>query len=410
MKNVFLCLLMIFVLAACGKDDNVTTQAQQKFREPDPNCYPNVVTNEYNVLWKNGKVTKINAENDDAALEQIKKNIEDVKFIEPEYRIQPKPIRGLSRLSNNIDNWGLQNIEADVAWKQGLYGNDVVIAVIDDGVDVTHPQLQPVIFYNDQEIPNNGVDDDGNGLVDDYAGYNFAARRGGNQVTGNHGTHVAGIIAAHHSDTTYKTDKVQGLAPKAKILPVDFIDETGGTMMDAVDAINYAVQRGAHIINASWGGGGCSVVLGEKINELGRLGILFVAASGNSGYNIDSTPQYPASYNLPNMITVGATSEWNGMTYFSNYGVESVHIFAPGNNIISTYGTGYQSLSGTSMSAPYVSAAAAIAMQANPSISMLELRSLLLNSGQKDESYLNSSQSLLNIRNMVEKRQPTALR
>lgn len=409
MKNLWLCLLMTVLFIGCAKDDNVTTQAQRKLINPIERCYPNVVANEYNVLWKNGKVTRVKAASGEEALDQIRKNIDDVKFIEPEYRVQPKPIRGLSTLSNNIDNWGLQNIEADAAWKQGLYGDDVVVAVIDDGVDVNHPQLQPVIYYNEQEIPNNGVDDDGNGYVDDYAGYNFASRRGGNQVTGNHGTHVAGIIAAHHTDTTYKTDKVQGLAPKAKILPIDFIDETGGTMMDAVDAINYAVQRGAQVINASWGGGGCSVVLGEKINELGRLGILFVAASGNSGYNIDSTPQYPASYNLPNMITVGATSEWDGMTYFSNYGVESVHIFAPGNNIVSTYGTGYESLSGTSMSAPFVSAAAAIAIQANPSLSMSELRSLLLNSGQKDERYLNSSQGLLNVRNMVEKRQSAAL-
>lgn len=158
------------------------------------------------------------------------------------------------------------------------------------------------------------------------------------------------------------------------------------------------------------GGGGCSVILGEKINSLNQLGILFVAASGNSGYDIDRTPQYPASYNLPNMITVGATSEWDGTTYFSNYGVNSVHIFAPGNNITSTYGTGYRSLSGTSMSAPYVAAAAAIAMQANPTFSMTEIRDLILNFGQKNKTYLNSSQSLLNIEYMVEKRLPTALR
>lgn len=408
--KIFILLLLAVFMMACGKKDDLKTQAQEKFQPPGEKCYSNVITNKYNVLWRDGKVTSVTAESDQKALEQIENDIENVKIIEPDYLVTTDPIEGLSVSSNNIISWGIQNIEGDVAWQNDLYGDGIVVAVIDDGVDVSHPQLQPVIYYNEKEIPNNGIDDDNNGYVDDYDGYNFASRKGGNSVTDNHGTHVAGIIAAYHDDKTIKTDKVQGLAPKAKILPIDFIDQSGGTMMDAVDAISYAVKRGAHIINASWGGGGCSVVLGEKINELNNLGILFVAASGNSGFDIDRTPQYPASYNLSNMITVGATSEWDGMTYFSNYGLNSVHIFAPGNNIASTYGTGYKSLSGTSMSAPYVSAAAAIALQANPSKSMSEIRDLLLNSGQKNDRYLNSSQSLLNIRNMVEKRHSSALR
>lgn len=410
MKITLVFTLLFVFLSACSKEDNLTTQAQNKFQDPNPNCYPGVVKNNYNILWKDGRVSSVEADSKSQLLEDLKNDISEIKIIEPEYKIKPDPIKEIGVLSSSTNNWGIENIQGQAAWEKGLYGDDIIIAVIDDGVDVSHPQLSPVIYYNTAETPNNGIDDDQNGYVDDYAGYNFVTKTGGNTVTGNHGTHVSGIIAAHHNDTSVKTDKVQGLAPKAKILPLDFIDESGGSMADAIEAINYAVQRGAHIINASWGGGGCSVVLGEKINALNDLGILFVTAAGNSGTNIDFRPQYPASYNLPNMITVGATSEWDGMTFFSNYGENAVHIFAPGNNIVSTYGRGYQSLSGTSMSTPFVAAAAAIAMQANPELSLSEIRELLLNTGKKNIDYKNSSQSLLNIRNMLENRRPNALR
>jgi subtilisin family serine protease len=211
---------------------------------------------------------------------------------------------------------------------------------------------------------------------------------------------VAGIIAAEHSETEVTDSAVLGIAPEAQILPIKFIGTSGGTLSAAIRSMDYAKERGAKVINASWGGTGCSQILRDKIIELGRSGILFVTAAGNSGRNIDLLPEYPAAYTETLQITVGAISPFLGMTNFSNYSRNRVHLFAPGQSIISTVsGGGYASMSGTSMAAPFVAGAAAALLSARPDMSLIELREQLLKSTEFNANYSNITQGRMVLHN-----------
>lgn len=394
-------LLPAFTLfVGCGESKDSPSTPKEALKKPSEECQTQAIAKEYLVKWKNGQVTKHTGLTQQQLLENIiEPNLKKIEFAEPQFKLyasQPEDTAHLFRSTPN--NWGAEAINAPEAWKNNYYGQDVVVAIVDDGVDVRHPQLKNQIFYNTNEIPDNGIDDDKNGFVDDYAGFNFAKMQGGNEVTTNHGTHIAGIIAAEHHDQSIQQGYVQGVAPGAKILPIDFIDQdAGATIYDAIQALNYAALRGAQIINASWGGGGCSQALRDTITDLGYRNILFVAAAGNSGVNIDFEFEYPASFNLSSMITVGSTGTLNGMAKHSNFGEHSVHIFAPGLEIISTVGTSYQSMTGTSMAAPFVSGAAALLRSKFPKVSVLEIKQMILDNSHKDPLYQNSSQGMLDL-------------
>ncbi|MCB0363548.1 MAG: S8 family serine peptidase, partial [Bdellovibrionales bacterium] len=304
------------------------------------------------------------------------------------------------------DNWGIQRIGAENAWSVGVGGQDILIAVIDSGIDIHHPLLKNQIYHNPGEQglddegrskDDNGIDDDANGLIDDVTGYDFALDTGKIEDHSFHGTHIAGIIAAEHHDSEHLEGHMQGTAPLAKLLPLTFIDSSGaGALGDAIHAIDYAVLMGAKIINASWGGAPCSKILKEKIRSLIQQNILFVSAAGNRGSNIDVQKEYPASYGVESQITVGAVGPLDLMADYSNYGDLSVHLFAPGQRIVSTIpGGGLQAASGTSMAAPFVAGAAALLWSSRPQASSLEIRSLLLASIHPDTSYRNSTQGRL---------------
>jgi subtilisin family serine protease len=217
-----------------------------------------------------------------------------------------------------------------------------------------------------------------------------------------HGTHVAGIIAAQHDDNLHMTGYVQGIAPQAKILPVKFLGEDGGTMSGALRSIDYAISRGAKIINASWGGTGCSLSLRQKVSEVANRNILFVAAAGNNGVNLERYPEYPAAFNLPTQITVGAIGETLFMANYSNYSTEYVHIFAPGSQVVSTIpGQAYAAYSGTSMATPFVAGAAAVLLSARPDLSPADLRRLLFTTVQQDNTYSNLTRGRLNLGSAV---------
>lgn len=260
------------------------------------------------------------------------------------------------------------DINAPEAWAITQGSANVVVAVIDSGVDISHPDLAGRIWKNPGETAGNGLDDDGNGLVDDVNGWDFCENDNSVFAAGQaHGTHVAGSIAASGNGIG-----IAGVAPKVTIMPIRFLDENHdacGTDAQAAAAIAYAVSKGARIVNASWGGYGESAVLRTAIANAPNT--LFVAASGNDDVNTDDYPVSPASLGLPNIISVAAVHNEGFLTDFTNYGPETVDIVAPGEAIISLfpgvsppYGYG----DGTSMAAPHVTGVAALAVSAQPSL------------------------------------------
>jgi subtilisin family serine protease len=253
-------------------------------------------------------------------------------------------------------------LDVSSAWKLTEGSSEVIVAVIDSGVDYFHPDLQANIAVNAAEKNGRpGVDDDRNGYIDDVYGWDFYNDRPNGYDDNGHGTHCAGIIAAPKNGIG-----VRGIAPRVKILPVKFLGEKGnGDTADAVRAVEYAVSRGARILSNSWGGGGASKLLDDAIQRAVNRGVIFVAAAGNNALDNDTQPNYPASY--PNVLSVGSSDSADRKSSFSNFGATTVHVFAPGSAILSTYPNGqYRTMSGTSMATPQVSGALALGVSLRP--------------------------------------------
>ena len=320
----------------------------------------------------------------DAVLTEIRA-IPGVDYAEPNYRI-----RGLSIPNDpEFDElWGLRNlgsnggtpdadIDAELAWDQTTGNRDVVVAVLDTGVDYLHPDLNGNIWANVDEVAGNGIDDDGNGFVDDIRGYDFYAGDADPMDGGSHGTHCAGTIGALGNNNY----GVVGVSHFVSIMPVRFLGPKGGTTSDAIAAIYYAVDNGADILSNSWGGGGYSKLLKRAIEYARDRDVLFVAAAGNDGVDNDSVPQYPASYDVDNVISVAASDRRDELPYWTNYGRQSVDLAAPGQAILSTIpNERFDYKNGTSMATPHVAGAAALLRAYNPDLSALEIKSLLLSS------------------------------
>ncbi|REK15732.1 MAG: peptidase S8 [Planctomycetota bacterium] len=272
------------------------------------------------------------------------------------------------------NEWNLNAINAPESWAQGYTGEGAVVAVIDTGVDLYHPDLVHQIWVNAGEIAGNGIDDDGNGYVDDVSGWDFAAGDNNPDDVHGHGTHVAGTIAAESNGFG-----ATGVAPDATIMPVRVLGDNGSGSASSVAAgIRYAAANGADIINLSLGGAFSSVIL-SAIEYALQLDVLVVAAAGNESA---TAPGYPARFaaSLSNVISVGAHSSAGAIASFSNdVGASgAVQVDAPGVSVYSTYvNDGYGRLSGTSMAAPHVAGLAALALSANSALSATELRSLI---------------------------------
>jgi subtilisin family serine protease len=282
-------------------------------------------------------------------------------------RVSPNNIDACVGVSSVVPNdpyfsqqWGLSQIGAPEAWAIATGSKKPVVAVIDSGVDYTHPDLRANIWSD----PATGV----HGL-NAYSGNNDP------QDANGHGTHVAGIAAAIGNNGTGGA----GVSWSATIMPLRFTDASGsGTDSAAIQCIDYAIDEklnhGVDVvaINASWGGyGGYDAVLSDAIQAAGNAGIIFVAAAGNNSTDNDSLPFYPASYSCSNIISVGASDSSDVPASFSNYGATSVDLFAPGVNVISTYPSNrYASLSGTSMATPFVSGTIALLATVSPSDSV----------------------------------------
>ncbi len=235
------------------------------------------------------------------------------------------------------------DINAPDAWEISTGGQGVIIAVTDTGVAYSHPELAPNMWTNPAEDPwsvpidpttGNGVDDDGNGKNDDWRGWDFVDGDNDPMDYHGHGTHVAGTIAAVGDNR----EGITGIMWKAGIMPLRILDAHGiGSISNAIQAIEYAVQKGARVINASWGTTDFSESLFRSIQFCQSNGVLVVAAAGNSAHNTDENPFYPASYDLPNIISVAATDQRDNLASFSNWGPSTVDVAAPGVAIYSTW-------------------------------------------------------------------------
>lgn len=269
--------------------------------------------------------------------------------------------------------WGLHNTGQEIGGVEGVADVDLdgpeswtitrgrpdtVVAVADTGVDIGHPDLQPNVWTNKSEasgLPD--IDDDGNGYIDDIHGWDFYNNDASvyDSPEDFHGTHVAGIVAAAENGSG-----TIGVAPGVTIMPLKFLGSHGGSLADALDAIEYASDHGADILNASWGTTHDSSMLRDALSD---SGMLVVAAAGNEGQNLDTTsdPRYPAAYDLPNLISVAAVDHRGELAWFSNYGPGTVELGAPGHPVWSTAPEGgHDWASGTSMAAPHVAGAAAL--------------------------------------------------
>ncbi len=316
----------------------------------------------------------------------------------------------------NSQLWGINNegqtggkVDADVdapeAWalttgKTQAEGGPL-IAIIDTGVNYNHEALQGNIWTNPGEIPGDGIDNDNNGVIDDVHGFNAAADSGDPLDDNDHGSHCAGSIAGNGTNPK----GLYGVGQKANIMGVKFLTGTGGgTLADAIESVLYATKMGARVTSNSWGGGGFNQALYDAFKSSPAMHII---AAGNESNNNDARPAYPATFDLPNVISVAATDHRDGIASFSNYGATTVDMGAPGVDILSsTSGSSneYKSFSGTSMATPHVTGAANLLLSAYPEMSNEELKSRLMNTGDSVASLQGKTVSgkRLNVNNALE--------
>jgi subtilisin family serine protease len=278
------------------------------------------------------------------------------------------------------DQWGLSIIRAPEAWDVTTGSAQVTVAVVDTGIDAAHPDLSPNLWTNPGESgagrETNGLDDDGDGRIDDVHGWDFVDSDAQPQDGNGHGTHVAGTIAARGNDAT----GVAGVSWTAGLMALRVLDDDGsGYVSDVLTAYAYAARSGARVVNASLGGDRFSRAEHDAIAAAPST--LFVVAAGNDGADNDTTATYPCDYDLANVICVAASDRDDALASFSNYGDTSVDLAAPGVDIASTWpGARYALLDGTSMATPHVTGAAALVLAHNDGLTVAGLRAALLNS------------------------------
>jgi thermitase len=281
------------------------------------------------------------------------------------------------------------DLQAQRVWSEISRGSDeIVVAVIDTGIDYNHPELTTNIWTNQQELNGRpGIDDDGNGYIDDIHGYDAYNGDGDPMDDKGHGTHCAGIIGAAHDG-----QGVMGVLGKVKLLPIKMMDHKGrGELEHAIKAFDYLSKSPARAVNCSWGSNLYSEILEEMIQKMEQQGKFFIVAAGNlRGRNNDEHPTYPANYSAPNIISISAHNARARHSHFSTYGPKTVHIAAPGTKILSTYlkdkkHDRYKVASGTSMAAPFVTASVGLLLHLEPNLTGPEIRTRLMETAVKEE-------------------------
>ena len=337
-------------------------------------------------------------------VEYAESNIE-IKLDPTESYVIPDTVAGEDNLNANLPNdpmfaeqWALDNkgqnggkanadLSALKAWEKTKGSKKLVIAVLDTGVDYTHQDLVTNIWTRPATVP--AYKDAQLGKFNDEHGFNSADNSADPMDENGHGTHCAGIIGAEGDND----EGIAGMNWKVEIMPLKFLGKSGsGSTKNAIESINYVIDRkkngvNVRVISASWGSTAYSKALEDVIRKAGEEGILFVAAAGNSSENADFRPHYPSGYKLPNVISVAALDRNDVLAGFSNYGVKSVHLGAPGKEILSTWLKGtYREASGTSMATPYVSGVAGLILASDPNMPLEKLREKLLDSVDPIES------------------------
>ncbi|HEX8189738.1 MAG TPA: S8 family serine peptidase [Pyrinomonadaceae bacterium] len=342
-------------------------------------------------------------------------SLPEVKYAEPNFRIEADPIgvsysSGFSGPSAEAlpaggpndpllgEQWGLVNTgqrngraEADIsafaAWDRTRGSKKVVVAVLDSGVDYTHPDLAGNMWHRPADLEM--YVDPQLGLMDDAEGFSAVEGERDPMDENGHGTHCAGIVGAEGDNNL----GIAGVNWHVEIMPLKFMGRGGfGSTKDAIAAINYVIARkkdgvNVRVISASWGSTSRSKALEDVIRKAGEADILFVAAAGNDGANADKRPHYPSGYKLPNVLSVAALDRRDELASFSNYGAKGVHVAAPGKEILSTWlGGAYEEHSGTSMATPFVAGVAGLVLSVEPNLSVRELRDRLVNTVDKLDS------------------------
>jgi subtilisin family serine protease len=332
---------------------------------------------------------------DAATLVKEYQQLPEVEYAEPNYEInleeaEAGPLEPILPGDPQFnDQWALANsgqrggkkgadISATLAWARTTGSDEVVVAVLDTGVDYNHEDLTENMWRRPEKMQP--YQDPQLGTIDDENGFN--AIDGADPMDDNgHGTHCAGIIGAEGENNL----GIAGVNWKVQIMPLKFMNAGGsGSTKDAIEAINYVIDRkragvNVRIISASWGSTQKSRALGDIIRKAYENDILFVAAAGNSSVDNDRTPHFPSSYDSPNVVSVAALDRHDALASFSNYGAKSVAIAAPGVDILSTWlGNGYEEKSGTSMATPVVSGVAALILAEHPEMSVDDLKKKLL--------------------------------
>lgn len=332
------------------------------------------------------------------------KNDPDVEYIEPNYKYEKFDVASssgsgsgytlqtlltynwVSSSTNNYSQFSQATVNSTqvvAAWSYSatLAQNPgkVIVAVIDSGLDSTHPVFKPfasggtgALWVNEAEVSGQaGVDDDGNGYVDDKNGWNFISNTPNFADDNSHGTHVAGIVVGAGLNI-FATPLDES---KILVMPLKFLAADGsGSTANAIKAINYAVNNGAQIINNSWGGGNYSQALADAMGYAYEHQVLVVSAAGNYNSNNDSIAMYPANYSMPSNLAVASTTG-NSLSSFSNYGATTVAVGSPGEDILSTVPGGtYNYMSGTSMATPFVAGIAALALRENPTLTGYQIK------------------------------------
>ncbi|WP_017653727.1 S8 family serine peptidase [Fortiea contorta] len=296
------------------------------------------------------------------------------------------------------NNWGADLVKAPEVWAKGYTGQDVVVAVVDTGVDYNHADLKNNIWTNTKEIADNGIDDDGDGYIDDVRGWNFVDNTNEVLDKNGHGTHVSGTIAGEKNDIG-----VTGIAYGAKIMPVKVLNDSGSGSYSAIaNGIYYAVNHGANVINLSLGGDFPNSTLASAIDYASKKGVTVVMAAGNNGLPFVS---YPAAYANKSGIAVGAVDQNNNIADFSNQpGLSQLaYVTAPGVNIYSTVpGDQYAYYSGTSMATPHVAGVVALMLSANRNLTEGQIRQIITNTaGNSTQSIAASSHNTSSWQQMI---------
>ncbi len=364
----------------------------------------------------NFKLTRMQAKE---AIEKLN-NHPAVLYAEPDYIVKAEVIPDDIRFD---ELWGMHNtgqtggtndadIDAPEAWDISTGSSDVVVGVIDTGVDHSHPDITANAWINPGEIAGDGIDNDGNGYIDDVHGINAITNVGDPMDDNGHGTHVSGTIGGKGDNA----EGVAGVNHNVSIVGCKFLDAAGsGATSDALKCMDYMVALknngvNVRVLNNSWGGGGSSQSMIDAINATEAADILFVAAAGNDAVDNDINPHYPSSYEHDSVMSIASTTHTDAMSSFSQWGLTSVDMGAPGSSILSTVpGGGYSSFSGTSMATPHVAGAAALVLSVNPDLDVFALKALLMNSGDENSDLMGNTVSgkRLNIHTALMDADPT---